>query len=89
MENLRIKWPLGKSVRNGRKILDGVLRYWTGGGGGSGLHLSVSEEGQVVDANEPSDSRDSENGLAIENLSVPQGICSIDLVNLPHCKSQF
>jgi hypothetical protein len=55
----------------------------------SGLHLSGSGEGQVVDAYEPSDSREAENGLAIENLSVRQGNCSIDLVNLPHCKSQF
>jgi len=60
-----------------------------GGGGGRGLHLSGSGEGQVVDAYEPSDSRDAENGLAIEDLSVPQGKLSIDLVNLPHCKSQF
>jgi hypothetical protein len=43
----------------------------------------------MVDAYEPSDSRGAENGLAIENLSVPQGNYSIDLVNLPHCKSQF
>jgi hypothetical protein len=40
----------------------------------------------VVDAYEPSDSKNAENDLVVENLSVPQGNCSIDLVNLPHCK---
>jgi hypothetical protein len=43
----------------------------------------------MVDAYEPSDSKGAENGLVIGNLSDPQGNCSIDLVNLPHCKSQF
>jgi hypothetical protein len=43
----------------------------------------------MVDAYKPSDSGGAENGLAIENLSVPQRNCFIDLVNLPHCKSQF
>lgn len=74
MENLRIKWPLGISVRNGRNILNGILKIldgrWCGGGG---LHLSGSGEGQVVDSYEPSDSRNAENGLAIDNISVPQG----------------
>jgi len=73
----------------GEQYWTGSQRYWTGGGGGSGLNLLGSGEVQVVDAYEPSDSRQAENGLAIDNLSVPQGNCSTDLVNLPHCKSQF
>jgi len=60
-----------------------------GGGGWRGLHLSGSGEDQVVDAYEPSDSRVAGNGLALGTYQFLKDNCSIDLVNLPYCKSQF